>query len=91
MFIKTLGQRLNYEARIVQIKMNKNIHIILLSRVVDRMAHIKPSFWEFLEWEDLGDYILLLSPIVILLYLPLFLYRLFIETIKCLKNNLTSN
>jgi hypothetical protein len=42
--------------------------------------------WDFLDWEVLGDKIMILAPMVIAVYFPLFFYRLFFEGLAFLKS-----
>jgi hypothetical protein len=50
------------------------------------MSQIKPTLWDFLDWEVLGDKIMILAPIVVAVYFPLFFYRLFFEGLAFLKS-----
>ena len=50
------------------------------------MAEIKPTFWDFLEWEVLGDKIIYLVPAVVLFYVPIFFTKLFFKTFLTAKD-----
>ena len=55
-------------------------------RLAREMAKVKPTFWDFLEWEVLGDKITFLCPLVMTVYFPIFAFKLVGQGLSSVKS-----
>jgi hypothetical protein len=60
-----------------------DLDMIMLAR---EMVKVKPTFWDFLEWEVLGNNIVFFSPLVMTAYFPIFAFKLVAQGFSSVKS-----
>jgi hypothetical protein len=60
-------------------------------RLAREMSKVKPTFWDFLEWEVLGGKIVFLGPLVMTAYFPIFAFKLVAQGLSSVKSLIFSS